>query len=357
MQYFQTFYFTELYYALIGMRLNDVINFLSKITIRKFVNALLIISSYYLSKIFKKPIQWGLPITISIEPTTECNLGCPECPSGVKFFTRPTGYINIDFYNRFLNDTHSHLLYLYFYFQGEPYLHPQFLEMVQKASRKKIYTVTSTNGHFLTERKAEETVKSGLDRIIISLDGTSQETYSKYRIGGSYEKVITGIRNLTEAKKRLKSKTPHVVLQFIVMKHNEHQIDEVKKLAVTLHVDELKLKTVQVYNMQENATLIPENKNYSRYDISGNELSIKNKLLNHCWKLWHSCVVTWDGKVAPCCFDKDAAHRMGDLNQTDFATVWQNENYRNFRSNIIKSRKEIDICTNCSEGTKVWVDE
>ena len=353
----QTFYFTELYYALIGMRLNDVINFLSKITIRKFVNALLIISSYYLSKIFKKPIQWGLPITISIEPTTECNLGCPECPSGVKFFTRPTGYLNMTFYDKFLAETANHLVYLYFYFQGEPYLHPQFLEMVKKAAGKNIYTVTSTNGHFLTERKAEETVLAGLDRIIISLDGTTQQTYAKYRIGGSYEKVITGIRNLTTAKAKLNSRTPHIILQFIVMKHNEHEIEIVKKLAADLAVDELKMKTVQVYNLEENAQLIPENEQYRRYNSDGEDFSIKNKLLNHCWKLWHSCVVTWDGKVAPCCFDKDASHRMGDLTQTSFPELWHNENYRAFRNKIIKSRKEIDICTNCSEGTKVWVEE
>lgn len=75
--------------------------------------------------------------------------------------------------DKLLDEMGNTLLYLYFYFQGEPYLHPQFLELVKKASQKKIYTVTSTNAHFLTERKAMETVKSGLDRILISLDGVT----------------------------------------------------------------------------------------------------------------------------------------------------------------------------------------
>jgi MoaA/NifB/PqqE/SkfB family radical SAM enzyme len=224
------------------MKLADSLNFLSKATLSKTWNATKIVSSYYLSKWVNRPIQWGLPITISIEPTTDCNLGCPECPSGVKFFTRPTGYLDMALFENLLSQTAHHLFYLYYYFQGEPYLHPQFLEMVKLASDKKIYTVTSTNGHFLNEKKAALTVASGLDRIIISLDGTTQETYAKYRIGGKYERVIDGIKNLVAAKKEAKSSTPHIILQFIVMQHNEHQIEEVKKLAKELAVDELKLE-------------------------------------------------------------------------------------------------------------------
>lgn len=338
------------------MKTQDAINFLSKTSIRKIVNAALILSSYYLSKLLKIPVQWGLPITISIEPTTQCNLECPECPSGVKFFTRPTGYISIDLFQRLLNQTHSHLLYMYFYFQGEPYLHPQFFELVNAAASRKIYTVTSTNAHFLGKRKAEETVKSGLDRIIISIDGTTQETYSKYRIGGSLKKVLEGTKNLVEAKNILQSKTPHIVFQFIVMRHNEHQMGEAKQLAKSIGVDELKFKTVQVYDFEHNADLVPLNETFSRYEINSVNPSIKNKLLNHCWKLWHSCVMTWDGKIVPCCFDKDASHRLGDIKENSFSTIWKSDAYRNFRTKIIRSRSSIDICTNCSEGTTVWVE-
>jgi MoaA/NifB/PqqE/SkfB family radical SAM enzyme len=170
----------------------DSINFLSKFSFRKATNALAVLSSFYLSKWTKKPIQWGLPFTVSIEPTTHCNLGCPECPSGLKSFTRPTGNLEYDFYNKMLDQIGADLFYLYFYFQGEPYLHPKFLDLVKSASAQNIYTVTSTNAHFLTERKAKETIESGLDRILISIDGTTQETYESYRIGGTLEKVIEG---------------------------------------------------------------------------------------------------------------------------------------------------------------------
>ena len=77
-------------------------------------------------------------------------------------------------------------------------------------------------------------------------------------------------------------------------------------------------------------------------------------MLDHCWRLWHTCVITWDGKVVPCCFDKDASHPMGSLAEQDFDTIWKGTAYQQFRGALLRSRSEIDICQNCTEGTKVW---
>jgi radical SAM protein with 4Fe4S-binding SPASM domain len=227
--------------------------------------------------------------------------------------------------------------------------------MVQYASTKGIYTATSTNAHYLNDENARKTVESGLDRLIISIDGTTQETYEAYRIGGSLEKVLEGTRNIIKWKKHLKSKTPHVIFQFLVVKPNEHQINDLKKLGKEMGVDEIGLKTAQIYDYEHGNDLIPTIDKYRRYKKQADDTyAIKNKLLNHCWKLWHSCVITWDGLVVPCCFDKDATHRMGDLKQQSFAELWHNENYQQFRSSLMKARSEIDICTNCTEGTMVW---
>jgi radical SAM protein with 4Fe4S-binding SPASM domain len=339
------------------MNIKDSINFTSKLTPLRVWNALIVMFSFYIAKYTKKPVQWGLPFNISIEPTTKCNLGCPECPSGLKSFTRPTGNMETDFYQKVLNELGNRLIYLYFYFQGEPYLHPKFLELVKSASDRNIYTVTSTNAHFLTERKAKKTVESGLDRIIISIDGTTQETYENYRIGGSLEKVKEGTRHLVKWKKELKSATPHIIIQFLVVKPNEHQIDEIFELGKELGVDEVKLKTAQIYDYSQGSELMPTIDKYARYQKqSDGTYKIKNDLLNHCWKLWHSCVITWDGKIVPCCFDKDAQHQLGDLNTKSFKEIWQSDLYDVLRKKILRSRAEIDICTNCTEGTKVWAE-
>ncbi len=333
----------------------DLANLVSKITPRRAWNAAKVLSGFYYSRITMQPVHWGLPISISFEPTTSCNLRCPECPSGLRSFTRPTGMLDPDFFKKVIDQLHKEIMYLTFYFQGEPFLNPEFLEMVEYAASKNIYTATSTNAHYLDDETARSTVTSGLDRLIISIDGTTQETYEQYRIGGTLQKVLDGAKNIVKWKKELKSKTPHVIFQFLVVSHNEHQLAELYKLATETGVDEVALKTAQVYDYEKGNKLIPENEKYSRYiQQADGTFKLKNKLLNHCWKLWHSCVVTWDGSVVPCCFDKDATHKMGSLKEQSFAALWQNENYKNFRASLLQSRSEIDICKNCTEGTKVW---
>ena len=336
-------------------KLADQLNIISKITPRKYWNLLKVFASYHYARITGKPAHWGLPFSLEYEPTTSCNLRCPECPSGLRSFTRPTGMLQMETFQKTIDELHKDLIYLIMYFQGEPYLNPKFLEMVKYASGKGLYTATSTNAHYLTEEKARETVQSGLGRMIISIDGTTQETYQSYRVGGKLEKVIEGAKNILKAKKELKSKTPNVIFQFLVVKPNEHQISDVLKLGKEIGVDEVRFKTAQIYDYENGSDLIPTLDQYARYrKRADGTWEIKNKLLNQCWKMWHSAVVTWDGKVVPCCFDKDAQHQVGNLQQQTFQEVWESSAYQNFRSSILRSRSEIDICKNCTEGTKVW---
>lgn len=296
-----------------------------------------------------------MPISISIEPTTSCNLRCPECPSGLRQFSRPTGMLDQDFFKKIIAELKNTLVNLTFYFQGEPYLNPKFLDMVKHASENGIFTITSTNAHYLNDENAKKTIESQLDKLIISVDGTTQETYEQYRIGGDLSKVIEGTKNIVKWRKQLNSKRPLIVFQFLVVRPNEHQIADVYKLAEELGVDDVKLKTAQVYDFENGNDLIPENETYARYkQNSDGKWSIKNKLLNQCWRMWSGCVITWDGLIVPCCFDKDAKHQLGDLKERKFKDIWLSDGYTNFRRSILISRKEIDICTNCTEGTKVW---
>jgi radical SAM protein with 4Fe4S-binding SPASM domain len=230
--------------------------------------------------------------------------------------------------------------------------------MVKYASSKKIYTATSTNAHYLTDENARKTVESGLDRLIISIDGTSQEVYKQYRVGGNLDKVMEGAANIIKWRKKLNSKTPFVFFQFLVVKHNEHQIEEIKRIAKEIGVDEVRFKTAQVYDYENDPNgLIPTIDKYSRYKKKADGTFVpKNKMANRCWKLWHANVITWDGLVVPCCFDKDALHQLGNLKNQNMSEIWQNDNYKQFRAELLKSRRNIDICSNCSEGASVWRD-
>lgn len=335
--------------------LSDGLNFISKLTPSRIWNASQLLSSYYLSRSIGEPRHRGMPLSISIEPTTSCNLRCPECPSGLRSFSRPTGMLEQKLFESVIDQIYPTLSYLIFYFQGEPYLHPSLLNMVRYASSRKVYTAISTNAHFLNDETARQTVESGLDRLIISIDGVTQETYESYRIGGKLDRVIQGTDNIVQWKQRLKSKTPHIIFQFLVVRQNEHQIDRVYSLAKKLGVNEVALKTAQIYDYRNGSDLMPSIDKYSRYKKGADgRYSIKNQLLDHCWKMWHSCVITWDGKVVPCCFDKDAHYALGDLTQTSFEEIWWGEKYSKFRASLLRSRSEIEMCRNCTEGTKVW---
>ncbi len=263
--------------------------------------------------------------------------------------------MDLDLYKNLLDQLAPDLVYLLLYFQGEPYLHPEFLEMASYASQKGIFSASSTNGHYLTEENARATVESGLSELIISVDGTTQESYSNYRIGGKLEKVLEGIRNLVYWREHLNSLSPHIVIQFLVVRQNEHQIPEIKELGKSLGVDQVVLKTAQIYDFEEGSPFIPEQQQYSRYyQGADGTYHIKNRLDNQCWKLWQGAEVTWDGKVLPCCFDKDAQYVMGQFPDRDFAHIWRSSPYEQFRNTLLHSRQKIDICQNCSEGMRVW---
>ena len=336
-------------------RFTDQWNILRHLNVRRLTNICALRFSYHMSRMLKRPMHLGKAFTLSIEPTTACNLGCPECPSGLKQFTRPTGKLNLDLHRNMLEQVGKHVFYINYYFQGEPFLHPQFLEIIRDAKKHKIYTATSTNAHFIDRKKANEIIESGLDRLIISIDGLTQETYENYRVHGDLAKVIEATKHLIAAKKEKKSTTPHLIFQFLAVKPNEHEIPAVFSLGSELGIDEVRIKTAQLYDYKNGNPLMPSNEEYSRYRLQADgSYALKHKTGNHCWRMWSGSVLTWDGKVVPCCFDKDAQHVLGSLESSDFKSIWKSPAYRGFRQAVLTGRNEIDICKNCSEGAKVF---
>ncbi len=332
-------------------RLSYYYGFFRVLSFIKIWNLLALYSSYYFSLLRKKPIHRGEPWSLSLETGTFCNLSCLECPSGQKQFTRPTGTMSFDDYKTIIDKQKKYLIWLILYFQGEPFLNKQFFKMVEYAHSQRIFTSTSTNGHFLNPENAIKTVESGLDRIIISLDGLDQETYEKYRVGGKFKQVISGIQNLVQAKEQLNSASPFIVVQFIVFKTNEHQLGLLKSLKSELQADKIEIKTAQIYSSDDKNQLIPENAKHRRYQQNGDgSWAIKKKLPNKCNRMWRASVVTWDGQVVPCCFDKDADFQMGNLLEDSYQNIKNNKKYTDFRNQVFSNRSAIEICKNCSEG-------
>lgn len=323
--------------------------FLKKINLTKIINSFFIYFSYIISVVLKKQIRWGLPFSMSVEPTNLCNLNCPECAAGNRSMTRKSGYISFNLYKKVIDQSYKYLLNLFFYFQGEPFIYENIFEMIEYAVKKNIFSASSTNAHFLTPENAEKIVKSGLDKLIISLDGTTQKVYEKYRVGGNIEKVKAGIKNIVEAKKSLNSKTPIVEIQFIVFKHNEHQIEDIKIFCKKYKTINLKFKSAQINNLYKNSYLIPKKTQYRRYKFKNSKWVLKKKLRNRCFRLWNSVVITWEGIVLPCCFDKNANYPLGDIKNQNLAKIVNGNKFKIFAKRLQSNRKSINICRNCTE--------
>ncbi len=255
-----------------------------------------------------------------------------------------------ELFERVIHQVKDNLTWLHLYFQGEPFLNPRFLEMVSYADQHGIFTATSTNAHYLGEKQVEKILASGLKQLIVSVDGITQEVYENYRIGGDLEKVEKGLKLLISEREKANQNFPRIILQFLVTGKNEHQLPELKNWVASLGVDELQLKTTQIYDFELGSDLIPSDEGYSRYiRTDEGKWKLKKKLENKCWRMWQGAVVTWDGKVVPCCFDKDASHVMGDFKKQSLSEIWQSKAYGDFRGQLLSDRSQLEICRNCTE--------
>jgi radical SAM protein with 4Fe4S-binding SPASM domain len=331
------------------MMFYDFLNRISSLSIRKVLNIALVQLSYLLSLILKKPLVWGKPFFVSLEPTAICNLACPQCPTGRGDVKRGEEFLDLNTYKDIVDEIAGTTAILSLYHQGEPLLHKSFSDMVKYAADRKIYTVTSTNGQLLTEEICRRLVEAGLDRIIISLDGIDQESYHKYRLGGEFEKVIAGIRLLYEARQG--NRKPLIIIQFLVFKHNQDQVAEIRKLGKRLGADRVVIKSAQIEYPESIHEWMPFHKRYRRYRRNNRgDWVLGGKLKNRCRRLWYTTVITTDGLVVPCCFDKLAKYPMGIIGKGTISKIWKNREYNDFRSRVLDNRKAVGICTNCTEG-------
>ena len=327
-----------------------LITLLRYLSLNKIINGGKLILSYFFSLFGFQSFKLLSPYFISIEVSNYCNLHCPECPVGIKKtqkIDRTT--FNLDLYKKIIDELSPKLFHAILYFQGEPTLNNQFAEFIHYAHASKIYTSTSTNGQFLTEKTAKEIVLSGLDKLIISVDGTTQETYQSYRIGGDFQKVLNGIEDVVRWKNLLKTETPLLEIQFLVLKTNEHQMKEMRQLAKKLKVDRISFKTAQLYDFENGNNLMPTKSKYSRYRKNKTgKYEIKNRQANRCWRMWSGAVVNVHGDVLPCCFDKGSEFAFGNLYKSSFYDCWHNEKASDFRAKILQNRKQFEICRNCT---------
>lgn len=310
----------------------------------------------YLLSLFGIERYRHMPTFLSLEPANWCMLRCPQCPVGMRGNTADADRqtMSVDLARCVIDQAAPFAHTIIFHFQGEPLLNKQLPEMIAYAHSRRLFTMLSTNAQTLTPELAKALLDAGLDRIIISVDGLTQETYAHYRVGGNLQKALSGMRAMADLKQGTLMglpwdfHAPEIILQCLYLKSNEHQWKLLREQYRSLGADRLEMKTAQFYDFENGHPDMPSRTRYARYKKGADGLfHLKHPLRNRCYRLWSGCVVTTDGTVLPCCFDKDHAYPLGKLMDQSLDTIMHSEAASNFRRAVLRERKHIGICRNC----------
>jgi len=292
------------------------------------------------------------PVSAFIEPSNICNLHCPQCAAGAGKLDRPQGQMSPDDFRRILDALPSSVKTLYLWGQGEPFIAQGFTGMIRLASDRGYRTIVSTNGHFLTD--AEAIVTSGLDTLIVSLDGADEAVYSQYRVNGNFTEVIEGIRGICEAKRRLGT-GPFVEIQCLLTAQTVPQRVKVVGLGRELGADRVVFKTMQVSYDETASDFLPKEAAHSRYTDPDAENRVTERYFwasRRCLRIYYTFQVDWQGNVLPCCFDKNSQFIMGNLFMDSGRDAWNGPFFREFRKILGEKGRVYPMCRDCTEGLK-----
>jgi MoaA/NifB/PqqE/SkfB family radical SAM enzyme len=253
----------------------------------------------------------GKPLVVKIEPTNFCNFQCPGCWTGTGEYPGAKGTLDFDKYTKMVDQISAHAYKLILYMWGEPFINKNICKMIEYATSKNMAVQISTNMNvFRPEIDAPKLVASGLEHMIVAIDGVSQEVYETYRVGGRVDKVIANVEAIVAEKRRQRKRYPFIELQYIVFPHNVHEMDQVRELAARLGVD--RLTFIQSKTREES--------------MVRNGKPVKP---DKCNVLWMMACFNFDGSLSPCCDSVDDS--FGNVLQQDFASLWNSDK-------MIKSR-------------------
>ena len=289
-----------------------------------------------------------MPAHVSIEPTNLCNARCPVCETGNLSMERAQGMLDFDNYRRFIDEIAPHTTVLMFYFMGEPFLHRNAYDMIRYAREKNIYVETCTNGDFVD---AKGLIYSDINRISFQIGGMIPETHAVYRVRSNLVKVRRNLEALLEERRRHPDSNVTIEIGFIVMRHNEHEVESFLGWAKDIGADVASVIDPCVRNIVEAHAMLPDDRRYWFYDedaLDRGYLRPKKVLDNECTWVWNSVMVNWDGSVVPCCRDTQGRHIFGNAFETPLRELWNGPAMRDFRRKIASDQRNVDICELCS---------
>lgn len=307
------------------------------------------------------------PQEFQIEPTNLCNFRCPLCSNNSS--KRKKGVLSFDKFKQIINNLGVKVKLLNLTLDGEPLLNKDIFKMVKYARGKKISKIILfTNGSTLHKFSYDKILESGLSSLTISFDGATKRTFEHYRVGGDFNKIFKNAKDLCHEKIRRQKLNPNkeyplICLQFLVMKHNEHEIEKMKQIAKDiLKPDKLLLKSTALWtnlNKCEKKDLakdwLPKNKKFWRYD---DNLNIKGKRKSKylsCSFLFDQTLILWNGDVVLCCLDFEGQYKIGNIFEEPYKKIFKSKRFNDLRKKIYT--KQLKFCDECDLPNQVTIGE
>jgi len=295
---------------------------------------------------------FGMPPILQIEPVNFCNLRCPACAFGAGLIRRPPAALSFDLYRSIIDQVKDHTCLMAFWAWGEPFLHEGACDMIRYARDNGILVHTSTNGHFFRTRKeARRVIESGLDSVIVCVDGLDQKTYETYRVGGELGIVLESVRNLVEERNFLGRENPRITLRFLVMRHNEHQAREFERKALELGADaaSLRFPIVRRQDVDLEGRLDPLHEAYGTPTTPRGRTGRRGISLPaaHCGRPYGNLTIFSSGEVVLCENDENASFSLGNASRHGIRDILASRHARNLLASFRRRAGKLPFCADC----------
>jgi radical SAM protein with 4Fe4S-binding SPASM domain len=283
-----------------------------------------------------------LPLIAIVELTNNCNAHCSMCDR--QTMTRKAGFIDWDLYRAIIDQiVRFRIRRVNLNRFGEPLLHPKIVDMVRYAKTRGVKEVSFvSNGMLLDEKKAEGLIDAGLDKINISIDGATAETFERIRAGCKYDRVTGNLLRLLELRRQKGLKRPYVQINTLLM---QDTLGELGRMIEEWRprVDEIRLGgAVQYGNVDLNPLATREG--LKREPIACSELF---------WKM----IFFWNGDVSVCCEDIDGQLSVGNIREHTIPQLWKNEKYRELRRRHFRHDfSALPVCAACDLSNRNMVE-
>jgi radical SAM protein with 4Fe4S-binding SPASM domain len=302
-----------------------------------------------LNVLWRKLTPWNWPLHMQFELTNYCNLKCPVCPIGIGVLDRRPIAMDLNFFERLMNEVGPYLLTASLWAWGESLLHPNLGEILRIAKKYSVATLVSTNGQKLSDEKVlDALIGHPPTYLIVCIDGLTDETNAVFRVGSRLDRTLRGVKSLAEMKRKAHSELPILHMRYIVMKHNQHELPHLQTFAEKNMFDFLSIRTLSIIDSDEKAhrEFVPDLEEFRAYEYEGGRRIRRQDYL--CQHAFSFPSVFADGTIVACDQDYNAQNPYGAVaDKVSFRDIWFGKSAAGVRRIIRNNRQSLSFCKEC----------